>query len=114
MEFAIIKVHPEVGADILGTIEFGAPVAGIVRQHHERLDGSGYPDGLTGAQITPEARVLAVADVVEAMASHRPYRPSLGVDAARRVQRIHILESIRPPWWKACLELFAGGFVFGD
>jgi HD-GYP domain-containing protein (c-di-GMP phosphodiesterase class II) len=63
-------------------VEFPWPLAEIVLQHHERLDGSGYPGGLTGEQILPEARVLAVADVVEAMASHRPYRPALGMEAA--------------------------------
>ena len=114
VEFAIIKVHPEVGADILGTIEFGAPVAGIVRQHHERLDGSGYPEGQAGAQITPEARVLAVADVVEAMASHRPYRPALGVDAALAEIERGVDTWFDPAVVEACLELFAGGFVFGD
>ena len=81
-EFAIIKRHPEVGSDILKTIEFPWPICGIVSQHHERLDGSGYPGGLTGENICLEAKILAVADVVEAMASHRPYRPSLGIDVA--------------------------------
>ena len=81
-EFAIIKMHPQIGADILPPVEFGAPVATIVRQHHERLDGSGYPDGSRGRGILLEARILAVADVVEAMASHRPYRPALGIEAA--------------------------------
>lgn len=81
-EFAIIKRHPEVGRDILKNIDFPWPISGIVSQHHERLDGSGYPDGLCGDNICREARILAVADVVEAMASHRPYRPSLGIDTA--------------------------------
>jgi PAS domain S-box-containing protein/putative nucleotidyltransferase with HDIG domain len=81
-EFAIIKRHPEVGCDILKTIEFPWPICGIVSQHHERLDGTGYPVGLKGDDICLEAKILAVADVVEAMASHRPYRPSLGIDVA--------------------------------
>jgi len=81
-EFGLIKVHPQVGYDILKDIAFPWPVAQGVLQHHERLDGSGYPSGLTAEEITPEAKILAVADVVEAMASHRPYRPALGNDKA--------------------------------
>ncbi|MFW2371984.1 MAG: HD domain-containing phosphohydrolase [Gammaproteobacteria bacterium] len=81
-EFEIIKSHPEVGYEIIQGVDFPWPVNEIVLQHHERLDGSGYPHGLTGDDISLEARILAVADVVEAMASHRPYRPGLGLDAA--------------------------------
>jgi len=72
----------EVGHGVLESIEFEQPVAATVLQHHERLDGSGYPGGLRGDEIMLTARILAVADVVEAMASHRPYRPALGVGAA--------------------------------
>ncbi|MDD8020101.1 MAG: HD domain-containing protein [Acidobacteriota bacterium] len=75
-EFEMIKDHPRVGYEILKTIEFPWPVAQIVHQHHERLDGSGYPLGLKDGQIHPMAKILAVADVVEAMLSHRPYRPA--------------------------------------
>ncbi len=82
MEFAIVKTHPKAGYDILKNIEFPWPVAEIVVQHHERMDGSGYPSGLVGDQSALEARILAVADVVEAMASHRPYRPALGIERA--------------------------------
>ncbi|HHT9135336.1 MAG TPA: HD domain-containing phosphohydrolase [Candidatus Avalokitesvara rifleensis] len=81
-EFDIIKTHPQVGYDILKGIEFPWPIARIVLQHQERLDGSGYPAGLKGDEIILEARILTVADVVEAMASHRPYRPALGIDKA--------------------------------
>jgi len=81
-EFAMIKGHAESGYEILQNVQFDLPVADIVRQHHERLDGSGYPQGLKGDAILPEARVLAVADVLESMSTHRPYRPALGVDAA--------------------------------
>jgi PAS domain S-box-containing protein len=81
-EFNIIKIHPQVGYDLLKEIEFPWPVARIVLQHHERLDGSGYPQGLKDGEIMLEAKILAVADVVEAMASHRPYRPALGIEAA--------------------------------
>lgn len=82
IEFNLIKSHPEVGYEILREIEFPYPIAQIVRQHHERIDGSGYPQGLSDGKILLEARILAVADVVEAIASHRPYRPALGVEKA--------------------------------
>lgn len=81
-EFSLIKRHPQTGYDILKTITFLWPISDIVLQHHERLDGSGYPQGLTGDDILIEAKILAVADVVESMASHRPYRPKLGIDKA--------------------------------
>ena len=82
IEFDLIRMHPKVGYDILKRIEFPWPIARIVLQHHERMDGSGYPSGLSGNEILLEARILGVADVVEAMASHRPYRPSRGLDNA--------------------------------
>ena len=82
VEFNLIKQHAQSGYEILSVIDFGRPVATMVLQHHERLDGSGYPNGLTGEQLLIETRILAVADVVEAMSSHRPYRAALGVDAA--------------------------------
>ncbi len=81
-EFTMIKTHPQVGYNILRTVEFPWPVAQIILQHHERMDGSGYPQGLSGEDILLEARILGVADVVEAMSSHRPYRPALGIDKA--------------------------------
>jgi len=81
-EFAIIKTHPEVGFDILKGIRFPWPIAKTVLQHHERLDGTGYPSGLKGDAIIIEAKVIAVADVVEAISSHRPYRPGLGMNVA--------------------------------
>lgn len=79
-EFALIKTHPRVGYEVLKEIEFPWPVAEIVYQHHERLDGTGYPLGLKQDDILIEAKILAVADVVEAMLSHRPYRPSRGIE----------------------------------
>jgi putative nucleotidyltransferase with HDIG domain len=82
IELELIKTHADVGYRILETITFPYPVAKIAYQHHERINGSGYPQGLKGDEILIEARILAVADVVEAMASHRPYRPGLGIDAA--------------------------------
>lgn len=82
IEFRMIQIHPEAGYDILKDIDFPWPIAEMVRQHHEKLDGSGYPHGLKGDEILLEARILCVADIVESMASHRPYRPALGIDAA--------------------------------
>lgn len=81
-EFTLIKVHAQEGARLLADIDFGAPIAEIVHQHHERLDGSGYPRGLRADQILPEARILAVADVVEAMCSRRAWRSALPIEAA--------------------------------
>jgi response regulator RpfG family c-di-GMP phosphodiesterase len=82
VEFNFIKTHAQTSHDILKNIRFPWPIAEIVGQHHERLDGSGYPKGLTGDQILMEAKILAVADVIESMSTHRPYRKSLGIDAA--------------------------------
>ncbi|MFH1880303.1 MAG: PAS domain S-box protein [Bacillota bacterium] len=82
MEYALIKAHAQAGYDILKDVEFPWPIADIILQHHERMDGSGYPNGLTGPDIVLGARIIAVADVVEAMASHRPYRPALGIEQA--------------------------------
>ena len=82
LEFGLIKTHPQVGYDILKTIDFPWPIALIVYQHHERMDGSGYPNGISGKDMLLESRIISVADVVEAMASHRPYRASLGIGAA--------------------------------
>ncbi|NPU84150.1 MAG: response regulator [Syntrophaceae bacterium] len=79
IEFVLIKNHVQAGYDILKGIEFPWPIAKIILEHHERMDGSGYPVGLTGESLLLESRILAVADVVEAMASHRPYRPAFGI-----------------------------------
>lgn len=81
-EFELVKSHTTVGHDLLAHLDFPWPLADVVRHHHERLDGSGYPDGLSGDAIGLEARIVAVADVVESMVSHRPYRPALSVDVA--------------------------------
>ena len=82
IQFGLIKAHPKTGYEILKGIEFPCDIARIVLQHHERIDGSGYPQGLCGDDILLEAKILAVADVVEAMSSHRPYRPALGIEKA--------------------------------
>lgn len=112
-EFNLIKVHPEASHEILKLIEFPWPVAQIVLQHHERLDGSGYPAGLTRDQILLEARIIAVADVVEAMSSHRPFRPALGTDTAlEEVSRERDI-LYDPHAVDACLQLFGEkGFTF--
>jgi putative two-component system response regulator len=82
-EFGLIRAHPKIAYDILKNIDFPWPLAQIVLQHHERLNGSGYPEGLRGEDILPEAKILAVADVVEAMSSHRPYRPAHNIKKAQ-------------------------------
>lgn len=82
MEFSLVKTHSEVGYNILKEIDFPWPIAETVYQHHERLDGSGYPRGLKGSEILLEAKIMAVADVVEAISSHRPYRPAFNIDSA--------------------------------
>ncbi len=82
IEYDMIKTHAQLGHDMISRVEFPWPIADIILQHHERMDGSGYPGGLKSKHIVPEAKILAVADVVEAMASHRPYRPSLGINKA--------------------------------
>ncbi len=81
-EFSLIKIHAQSGYDILKDIEFPWPIARMILEHHERMDGSGYPNGLTGDHLLVESRIISVADVVESMANHRPYRPSLGIRAA--------------------------------
>ncbi|MBN2141227.1 MAG: HD domain-containing protein [Desulfovibrionaceae bacterium] len=113
IERSLVKSHPEVGYEILKTVSFPWPVARIVRQHHERLNGSGYPDGLLGDQILLEARILAVADVVEAMSSHRPYRAALGIDKA--LDEINAKRGVlyEPEAVDICLDLFREkGFTF--
>ena len=82
IEFNLIKTHTEVGHDILMSIEFDYPIAEIIYQHHERINGSGYPQGLTDRNILLEAKIIAMADTVEAMASYRPYRPAIGIEKA--------------------------------
>jgi PAS domain S-box-containing protein/putative nucleotidyltransferase with HDIG domain len=106
IEFALIRTHPEAAHEILAEVGFQSSVAEVVLQHHERLDGSGYPRGLSGDNILLGARILAVADVVEAMASHRPYRPALGIDAALGEIRAGRGTRYDAGAVDACLELF--------
>lgn len=113
LEHALIKTHAEHGYNILKGIHFPWPIADIVRQHHERIDGSGYPQGLAGDAILPEAKILAVADVVEAMMSHRPYRAALGIDAALAEIEKGKGSAFDPATVEACVALFReGGFTF--
>jgi len=113
-EYDIIKTHPRVGYDILRTIEFPWPIADIVLQHHERMDGSGYPEGLKGKEILLEARILAVADVIEAMASHRPYRPALSIEAAVEEISENRGKLYDPDVVDVCLKVFEEGFDFEE
>jgi PAS domain S-box-containing protein/putative nucleotidyltransferase with HDIG domain len=107
LEYAMIKMHAQVGFTILSKIDFPWPIAQIVHQHHECINGSGYPRGLMGKDILLEAKILCVADVVEAMSSHRPYRPALGTQAAldEIVQKRGILYDREVV--DACLKLFS-------
>ncbi|MFA7282518.1 MAG: HD domain-containing phosphohydrolase [Sterolibacterium sp.] len=115
IEFELIKVHPQSGYEILKGIDFPWPIAQIVLQHHERLDGSGYPQKLKGEMLLTEAKILAVADVVEAMASHRPYRPTLGIDAALDEITRNQGKFYDPGAVGACLSLFRKkAFAFSD
>jgi len=106
MEYSILSRHPQIGRDILKSIDFAYPISEIVGQHHERMDGSGYPDGLTGENILLEARIMSVADVVEAIASHRPYRPSLGLERALEEIETNRGTHFDPNAVDVCLRLF--------
>ena len=108
-EFELIKTHSQTGYNILKDIEFPWPLAEIVLQHHERMDGSGYPQGLSGKDILHEARIVAVADVVEAISSHRPYRPALGVDKA--LEEISMNKNVLydRAVVETCVKLFSDG-----
>jgi len=114
LEMGIMKGHPEVGFEILREVDFPWPVARAVLEHHERLDGSGYPGGLRGQDICLEARILAVADVVEAMSSHRPYRAAQGLPVALeeiRSGRGHLYDAEAVD---RCLALMQNGFSFEE
>lgn len=105
IEHLFVKTHPAAGYDIVKNIPFDGPIADIILQHHERMDGSGYPQGLAGDKILLEARVLSVADVVEAMASHRPYRPALGIDKALEEIQINAGRLYDENVVKACVRV---------
>ena len=112
-EFGLIKIHSQMGYDILKDIEFPWPIARMILEHHERMDGSGYPNGTKGEDLLLESRILMVADVVEAMASDRPYRPAVGLEAALSEIRNHKGSHYDPSVADACLRIFEEkGFVF--
>jgi len=105
-EYNLIKIHPEAGYQILKKIDFPDEIANIVLQHHESLDGSGYPNGLKGDEICIEARILHIADVVEAISANRPYRPSKGIDAALEEIEDDIEGKYDANICETCLDLF--------
>ncbi|MDQ1336622.1 MAG: hypothetical protein QG552_3572 [Thermodesulfobacteriota bacterium] len=111
IEFSLVKIHPQAGYDILKEIEFPWPIARMVLEHHERVDGSGYPSGLTGDGLLVESRILAVADVVESMASHRPYRAAIGVEAAMEEIARNRGVLYDPEAVNACVNLFRKGYT---
>jgi len=115
IEFELVKTHSEAGYEILKGVDFPWPIALIVVQHHERLDGSGYPRGLKSGELLLESRIIAVADVVEAMVSHRPYRPALSVKAALAEISAGAGTFYDPDVVRACIALFRDkGFAFKD
>lgn len=115
MEFEFIKTHPQVGFDIMKDVKLPWPVAEMIYQHHEHLDGSGYPRGLKGEAILLEARILTVSDVTEAMMSHRPYRPALGLEAALAEIAQYRGTYYDPAVVDACLHLFRNkGFILSE
>ncbi|MBN1932443.1 MAG: response regulator [Desulfobacterales bacterium] len=113
VEFKLIKIHPQIGYDLLKNIPSPWPFAEIIYQHHERLDGSGYPRGLTSENIILEAKILSVADVTEALSSYRPYRPALGIDFALEDISKNSGKLYDPDAVNACVRLFRQrGFKF--
>jgi len=114
LEMELVKSHAQAGYEILKEIGLPWPVDKIVYQHHERIDGSGYPQGLTEEEIIEEAKILAVADVVEAMCSHRPYRPALGIDKALKEIKRNKGLLYESKVVEACLEVFEDGFKFQE
>jgi len=112
IEFNLIKQHPSIGYEILKEVEFPWPIAQMVRSHHERQNGSGYPDGLQGEEILLDTRIIAVADVVEAMFSYRPYRPGLGMQAALNEIVSHRGVLYDAQVVDACLRVVEQGFKF--
>jgi HD-GYP domain-containing protein (c-di-GMP phosphodiesterase class II) len=111
-QFDIVKNHTVVGADVLSQASLPWPLAEIALQHHERLDGSGYPSGLRGDEIIMPARIMAVADVVEAMTQTRPYRPALGIEAALAEITAGAGSKYDARVVSSCVAVINAGFVF--
>jgi HD-GYP domain-containing protein (c-di-GMP phosphodiesterase class II) len=113
IEISLIQAHAQAGYDILKGLDFPWPIADIIIQHHERMDGSGYPQGLSGDRISIEARIIGVADVVETMSSHRPYRPSMGIEKALEEITLNSGTLYDSQVVDACLNIFnEKGFLF--
>jgi HD-GYP domain-containing protein (c-di-GMP phosphodiesterase class II) len=113
IEISLIQAHAQAGYDILKGLDFPWPIADIIIQHHERMDGSGYPQGFSGDRISIEARIIGVADVVETMSSHRPYRPSMGIEKALEEITLNSGTLYDSQVVDACLNIFNGkGFLF--
>ena len=106
IEFNLIKIHPESGFDILKDIDFPWPISRMVLEHHERINGTGYPRGLVGDELLLESKILAVSDVVESMASYRPYRPALGLEQALLEIEKNRGVLYEPDVVDACLQMF--------
>ena len=113
-EVAVVRTHSQAGFDMLNKVHFPDHVAEMVLQHHERSDGSGYPHGLRGDQIAMGSRIIAVADVLESMASTRPYRAALGIDAALDEMRSGAGTRFDPDVVRACVTLVENGTVRFD
>jgi HD-GYP domain-containing protein (c-di-GMP phosphodiesterase class II) len=115
IEYQLIQMHPQSGYDIIKNVTFPWPIADIILQHHEKLDGSGYPQGLKGEDTLLEAKIIAVADVVEAISSHRPYRSALGIEfALEEIQRGRDI-TYEAVVVDACVKLFTEkGFTFSS
>ena len=115
VEFTLIKTHPQIGYDILKEIELPWNIADMILEHHEHLDGSGYPRNITGDQIMLESRILTVSDVVESIASHRPYRPEKGIERSLTEIEENQGKHYDPEVVETCLSLFRDkGFDFSD
>jgi PAS domain S-box-containing protein/putative nucleotidyltransferase with HDIG domain len=114
LEFDLIKIHPEVGYDLLKGIEFPWPIAQIIYQHHERVDGSGYPRRLKGKDILLEAKIIGIADVIEAMSSHRPYRPALGLDVSLKEIQMNRGTLYDKELVEIYLKVFKNGYRFDE
>jgi HD-GYP domain-containing protein (c-di-GMP phosphodiesterase class II) len=114
LEFEMVKLHTVVGYEILSKASLPWPIAEVALQHHERLDGSGYPYGIPGGEIILPARIIAVADVVEAMTQHRPYRPGLGLDKALAEVSAGAGTLFDADVVESCIAVFEAGFTFAN
>ena len=113
-EFEVVKGHSQTGYELLDKINFPWPISDIVHQHHEKLDGSGYPNGLKDDDILLEAKIISVADTVEAMTAHRPYRAALGIDKAMEEITTNKGKFFDSNVVDACVDIFSNGFQFSE